>query len=133
VIPICQLGQADRWPRSKGTGSLLGGDARWALIRQGQSAAQERSPGPVPRDCDQGTLMVCARGGGKLQRCGGRQLEQRHRNLSAGNCLPQADREQILPQVASTTRSFDATSKEKANLFLKKPGDWSGKLNAAVR
>jgi len=107
------------------TGSLLGGDAQVALISRG-NPLPKNAPLPGANDCDK-DLMVCA--GGELQGVEAASLNSVTELMQ--QLLSQADREQILPQVASTTRSFDATSKE-ANLFLKEAQRLVRELNAAV-
>jgi len=68
--------------------------------QRGNSAAQERSPARCNLTCDKD--MMSAPGGDS--RVWSRQLEQRHR-IDAATAL-QADREQILPQVAQHHPAF---------------------------
>ncbi|MCT0200056.1 MCE family protein [Synechococcus sp. CS-1325] len=107
------------------TGSLLGGDAQVALISTGNPLAAN---GPNPRDpnCDK-AVMVCA--GNELKGVAAASLSSVTELMQ--KLLAQAEREQILPQIASTTRSFDATSKE-AQVFLKEAQRLVKELNAAV-
>ncbi|NQV10116.1 MAG: MCE family protein [Cyanobacteria bacterium] len=107
------------------TGSLLGGDAQVALISRGNPLPKD-APLPGSKDCDK-DLMVCA--GDELQGVAAASLSSVTELMQ--QLLSQADREQILPQVARTTRSFDATSKE-ANLFIKEAQQLVRELNAAV-
>lgn len=107
------------------TGSLLGGDAQVALISRG-NPLPGGAPLPRAKDCDK-ALMVCA--GNELQGVAAASLSSVTELMQ--QLLSQAQQEKILPQVANTTRSFDATSRE-ANLFLKDAQRLVNELNASV-
>lgn len=95
------------------TGSLLGGDAQVALISTG-NPLPENAPLPRAKDCDN-TVMVCA--GSELKGVTAASLNSVTELMQ--RLLAQVDEEQIVAEMARTTRSFDATSKE-ATLFLKR-------------
>jgi len=107
------------------TGSLLGGDAQVALISTGHPLPAS-SPNPRDKDCDK-ALMVCA--GNELNGVAAANLQSVTELMQ--ELLAQAEREKILPQLASTTRSFDATSRE-AQIFIKEAQRLVKDLNAAV-
>jgi len=107
------------------TGSLLGGDAQVALISTG-TPLPASSPNPRDKGCDK-ALMVCA--GNELNGVAAANLQSVTELMQ--ELLAQADREKILPQLASTTRSFDATSRE-AQIFIKEAQQLVKDLNAAV-
>ncbi|CAK6689256.1 MlaD family protein [Synechococcus sp. BA-124 BA4] len=95
------------------TGSLLGGDAQVALISTGNPL-----PGnaPLPRDkaCDN-TVMVCA--GSELKGVTAASLSSVTELMQ--RLLAEVDEKQVVAELARTTRSFDATSKE-ATQFLQR-------------
>ncbi|MFM7312885.1 MAG: MlaD family protein [Cyanobium sp.] len=106
--------------------SLLGGDAVVALLAPSRSLP----PGtPAPRD------RACNR---RLSVCPGTELK----GISAASIssvtatmqklLDQADKENLVPMLADTTRSFDATSKQ-ADRFLKEGEQLIRDLQVAVR
>ncbi|MFM2158046.1 MAG: hypothetical protein RLZZ124_520 [Cyanobacteriota bacterium] len=106
--------------------SLLGGDAVVALLAPPR-ALPPGTPGPRDRACNR-DLTVCP----------GMQLE----GVSAASIgsvtatmqklLDQADREKLVPMLAETTRSFDATSRQ-ADSFLKEGEKLIRDLQVAVR
>ncbi len=108
------------------TGSLLGGDAQVALISSGNPLP---STAPRPRDkaCDN-RRMVCA--GAELQGVTAASLSSVTELMQ--RLLAEVDKKQIVAEMANTTRSFDATSKQ-ATLFLKKAQQTVQELNRAVR
>ncbi|MCP9800800.1 MlaD family protein [Synechococcus sp. RedBA-s] len=95
------------------TGSLLGGDAQVSLISTGNPLPED---GPLPRakDCDN-TVMVCA--GSELKGVTAASLNSVTELMQ--RLLAQVDEKQIVEEMARTTRSFDATSKE-ATQFLQR-------------
>ena len=95
------------------TGSLLGGDAQVALISTG-NPLPESAPLPRSKDCDN-TVMVCA--GSELKGVTAASLNSVTELMQ--RLLSQVDEKQIVEEMARTTRSFDATSKE-ATQFLKR-------------
>ncbi|MDM7936750.1 MAG: MlaD family protein [Cyanobium sp. CZS 48M] len=95
------------------TGSLLGGDAQVSLISTGNPLPED---GPLPRakDCDN-TVMVCA--GSELKGVTAASLNSVTELMQ--RLLSQVEEKQIVEEMARTTRSFDATSKE-ATQFLQR-------------
>ncbi len=107
------------------TGSLLGGDAQVALISLGNPLPTS-APRPRDKNCDN-SRMVCA--GAELSGVTAASLSSVSEMMQ--RLLTQADKEQIVPKLAATTRSFDATSKE-ATRFLNDAQRLVKELNAAV-
>jgi phospholipid/cholesterol/gamma-HCH transport system substrate-binding protein len=95
------------------TGSLLGGDAQVALISTG-NPLPDNAASPRDKGCDN-RLMVCA--GSELPGVTAASLSSVTELMQ--RLLAQVDQQQIVPELARTTRSFDATSKE-ATQFLRR-------------
>jgi len=107
------------------TGSLLGGDAQVALISQGNPLPED---GPLPgaKDCDN-TVMVCA--GSELKGVTAASLNSVTELME--RLLAEVDQKQIVGELARTTRSFDATSKE-ATQFLQRAQVLVAELKSSV-
>ena len=107
------------------TGSLLGGDAQVALISQGNPLPED---GPLPgaKDCDN-TVMVCA--GSELKGVTAASLNSVTELME--RLLAEVDQKQIVGELARTTRSFDATSKE-ATQFLQRTQVLVAELKSSV-
>ena len=106
--------------------SLLGGDAVVALLSP-LRALPKGTPGPLAPNCNN-----------RLTLCPGSELEGQSAatitsvTATMQKLLDQADREKLLPLLAQTTRSFDATSKE-AGKFLVDGQQLLADLKQAVR
>ncbi|MCT0217753.1 MCE family protein [Synechococcus sp. CS-1329] len=107
------------------TGSLLGGDAQVSLISTGNPLPED---GPLPRakDCDN-TVMVCA--GSELKGVTAASLNSVTELME--RLLAEVDQKQIVGELARTTRSFDATSKE-ATQFLQRAQVLVAELKSSV-
>ncbi|MFN6338249.1 MAG: MlaD family protein [Cyanobacteriota bacterium] len=112
--------------------SLLGGDAVVSLISSGPPLP----PGPGPRSegCDQ-ARMVCD--GGKVVGVAAPTLEAVTDTVQ--RLLSQAERERVVPQMASATRAFERTAGETEKLsrdgqvFVRDAQRLVRELNASVR
>jgi phospholipid/cholesterol/gamma-HCH transport system substrate-binding protein len=91
--------------------SLLGGDAVVALLSPARSLPPG-TPGPRSPQCNN-RLTICP--GAELQGQSAATITSVTATMQ--RLLDQADQQQLVPLLAKTTRSFDATSKE-ANRFL---------------
>ena len=106
--------------------SLLGGDAVVALLSPPRPLPKG-TPGPLAPNCNN-----------RLTLCPGSELEGQSAatitsvTATMQKLLDQADREKLLPLLAQTTRSFDATSKE-AGKFLVDGQRLLADLKQAVR
>jgi len=92
--------------------SLLGGDAVVALLAPSRRLPPG-TPGPRDRACNR-QLTVCP--GTELKGINAASITSVTATMQ--KLLDQADKEQLVPMLADTTRSFDATSKQ-ADRFLK--------------
>ncbi|MFM7169425.1 MAG: MlaD family protein [Cyanobium sp.] len=114
------------------TSSLLGGDAVVSLL----SAGRPLPPGPGPRGpgCDD-RRMVCD--GGKVLGSAAPTLESVTDTVQ--RLLSDAEREQVVPQMATATRAFERTAGETEKLsrdgqvFIKDAQKLVQELNASVR
>ncbi|MFN6352528.1 MAG: MlaD family protein [Cyanobacteriota bacterium] len=114
------------------TSSLLGGDAVVSLISSG--APLPRGVGPRQEGCDKGR-MVCD--GGLVEGVAAPTLESVTDTVQ--RLLNQAEREKVVPQMASATRAFERTAGETEKLsrdgqvFVKDAQRLVQELNASVR
>ena len=92
--------------------SLLGGDAVVALLAP-RHRLPPGTPGPRDPACNR-SLTVCP--GAELQGVSAASITSVTATMQ--KLLDQADKEQLVPMLADTTRSFDATSKQ-ADRFLR--------------
>lgn len=114
------------------TSSLLGGDAVVSLL----SAGRPLPPGPGPRapGCDD-RRMVCD--GGKVVGSAAPTLESVTDTVQ--RLLSDAERERVVPQMATATRAFERTAGETEKLsrdgqvFIKDAQKLVQELNASVR
>lgn len=108
------------------TASLLGGDAVVALLAPSRRLPAD-TPGPRDPACNR-QLTVCS--GAVLNGVSAASITSVTATMQ--KLLDQADKEQLVPLLAQTTRSFDVTSKE-ANKFLVDGQKLLDDLQAAVR
>lgn len=108
------------------SGSLLGGDAQVALISTGPPLPAS-APRPGDKSCSN-TLMVC--NGSSLEGATSASLSNVTELMQS--LLIEAEKQNLVPQIASTTKSFDATSLE-ATRFLKDAQKTSAQLDVLIR
>ncbi|MEB3244215.1 MAG: MlaD family protein [Cyanobacteriota bacterium] len=114
------------------TSSLLGGDSVVSLISSGPPLAA--GPGPRARDCDNRRL-VC--NGGQVVGVAAPTLESVTDTVQ--RLLSQAERERVVPQMASATRAFERTAGETEKLsrdgqvFVRDAQRLVQELNTSVR
>ena len=106
--------------------SLLGGDAVVALLAPSRRLPPG-TPGPHDAACNR-LLTVCP--GAELKGVSAASITSVTATMQ--KLLDQADKEQLVPMLADTTRSFDATSKQ-ADRFLKEGEKLIRDLQVAVR
>ena len=106
--------------------SLLGGDAVVALLAPPRPLPAG-TPGPREASCNR-RLTVCP--GMKLEGVSAASITSVTATMQ--KLLDQADKEKLVPMLADTTRSFDATSKQ-ADSFLKEGEQLIRDLKVAVR
>ena len=106
--------------------SLLGGDAVVALLAPSRRLPPG-TPGPRDRACNR-QFTVCP--GTELKGINAASITSVTATMQ--KLLDQADKEQLVPMLADTTRSFDATSKQ-ADRFLKEGEQLIRDLQVAVR
>ena len=106
--------------------SLLGGNAVVALLAPPR-ALPASLPGPRESACNR-TLMVCD----GTQVSGGSAASLTSVTATMQKLLDQAEREGLVPKLAATTKSFDATSKQ-ADRFLREGQVLLRDLQVAVR
>jgi phospholipid/cholesterol/gamma-HCH transport system substrate-binding protein len=105
--------------------SLLGGDAVVALIAPSRQLPAA-TPGPTAADCNR-SLTVCA--GTTLNGVNAASISSL--TVTMQKLLEQVDRENLVPELVKTTRSFDLTAKE-ATKFLEDGQQLIKELEAAV-
>lgn len=105
--------------------SLLGGDAVVALIAPSRQLPAA-TPGPTAADCNR-SLTVCA--GTTLNGVNAASISSL--TVTMQKLLEQVDRENLVPELVKTTRSFDMTAKE-ATKFLEDGQQLIKELEAAV-
>jgi phospholipid/cholesterol/gamma-HCH transport system substrate-binding protein len=105
--------------------SLLGGDAVVALIAPSRQLPAG-TPGPTAADCNR-RLTVCA--GTTLNGVNAASISSL--TVTMQKLLEQVDRENLVPELVKTTRSFDLTAKE-ATKFLEDGQQLIKELEAAV-
>ncbi|MBM5806491.1 MAG: MCE family protein [Cyanobacteria bacterium M_surface_10_m2_179] len=105
--------------------SLLGGDAVVALIASSRQLPAG-TPGPTAADCNR-RLTVCA--GNTLNGVNAASISSL--TVTMQKLLEQVDRENLVPELVKTTRSFDLTAKE-ATKFLEDGQQLIKELEAAV-
>jgi phospholipid/cholesterol/gamma-HCH transport system substrate-binding protein len=105
--------------------SLLGGDAIVALIAPSRQLPAG-TPGPTAADCNR-RLTVCA--GTTLNGVNAASISSL--TVTMQKLLEQVDRENLVPELVKTTRSFDLTAKE-ATKFLEDGQQLIKELEAAV-
>lgn len=106
--------------------SLLGGDAVVALVAPSRPLPPG-TPGPHDKACNR-QLTVCP--GTELKGISAASITSVTATMQ--KLLDQADKENLVPMLADTTRSFDATSRQ-ADSFLKEGEKLIRDLQAAVR
>ena len=106
--------------------SLLGGDAVVALIAPSRQLPAG-TPGPTASDCNR-SLTVCA--GASLNGLNAASISSL--TVTMQKLLEQVDRENLVPELAKTTRSFDTTAKE-ATKFMEDGQQLIKDLDAAVK
>jgi phospholipid/cholesterol/gamma-HCH transport system substrate-binding protein len=105
--------------------SLLGGDAVVALIAPSRQLPAG-TPGPTAADCNR-RLTVCA--GTTLNGVNAASISSL--TVTMQKLLEQVDRENLVPELVKTTRSFDLTARE-ATKFLEDGQQLIKELEAAV-
>jgi phospholipid/cholesterol/gamma-HCH transport system substrate-binding protein len=108
------------------SGSLLGGDAQVALISTGPPLPAS-APRPGDKACSN-ILMVC--NGSSLEGATSASLSNVTELMQS--LLIEAEKQNLVPQIASTTKSFDATSLE-ATRFLKDAQKTAAQLDVLIR
>ena len=108
------------------SGSLLGGDAQVALISTGPPLPAS-APRPGDKACNN-TRMVC--NGSSLEGATAASLSNVTELMQS--LLIEAQKQNLVPQIASTTKSFDATSLEAAR-FLKDAQKTAAQLDVLIR
>ena len=106
--------------------SLLGGDAVVALIAPSRQLPAG-TPGPTAADCNR-KLTVCS--GATLNGVNAASISSL--TVTMQKLLEQVDRENLVPELAKTTRSFDTTAKE-ATKFMEDGQQLIKDLEAAVK
>jgi phospholipid/cholesterol/gamma-HCH transport system substrate-binding protein len=106
--------------------SLLGGDAVVALIAPSRQLP-EGTPGPMAADCNR-NLTVCS--GATLNGVNAASISSL--TVTMQKLLEQVERENLVPELAKTTRSFDTTAKE-ATKFMEDGQQLIKDLEAAVK
>ena len=105
--------------------SLLGGDAVVALIAPSRPLPAD-TPGPTASNCNS-SLTVCD--GAKLQGVNAASISSL--TMTMQKLLEEVQRENLVPELAKTTRSFDETAKE-ATKFMEDGQKLIKDLEAAV-
>jgi phospholipid/cholesterol/gamma-HCH transport system substrate-binding protein len=106
--------------------SLLGGDAVVALIAPSRQLPAG-TPGPTAADCNR-SLTVCA--GDTLNGLNAASISSL--TVTMQKLLEQVERENLVPELVKTTRSFDMTAKE-ATKFMEDGQQLIKDLEAAVK
>ncbi|MFZ9945603.1 MAG: MlaD family protein, partial [Vulcanococcus sp.] len=106
--------------------SLLGGDAVVALIAPSRQLPAG-TPGPTAADCNR-SLTVCA--GDTLNGLNAASISSL--TVTMQKLLEQVERENLVPELVKTTRSFDTTAKE-ATKFMEEGERLIKDLEAAVK